>query len=106
MKPSGPHFVPAGGKGSYRELCKTDFKRAAWLAGRAAAGKTNADPQPEKQANADGNSVSTSKKKGKKKWTKRGKRGGKKNRKRPPTDGRSSGPPAQKRYKFGHHKKF
>ena len=60
-----------GGKGSYRELAKKDFKHAAWLAGK----RGGTSQQPKSPTNV------TSKGKNKKRrWTKRGKRGGKKKR--------------------------
>jgi ATP-dependent RNA helicase DDX5/DBP2 len=80
---AGPNTVPKGGKGSYRELCKQDFRRAAWLAGKASTKQTPNTTQAKEGADGVvGNAKQ--KKKGKKKGglkRPRGKRGGKKNRK-------------------------
>jgi len=80
---SRPDSVPTGGKGSYRELCKSDFKRAAWLAGKASIKKTQEIIKTEKEKRGkNGGDVKDGEKK-KKRGLKRprGKRGGKKNKK-------------------------
>jgi hypothetical protein len=77
----GPMTIPKGGKGSYRELCKQDFRRAAWLAGRAAS-KTAAEKVSREESSPGGEkevSAKPTKKNGMKRP--RGKRGGKKNKK-------------------------
>merc|ERR1711865_1192692 len=101
QKVNGPFTVPKGGKGSYRELCKTDFARAAWLAGKKGAKQEKGDDGKElsekdahqklrrqglKGGNTNGKigdgikKSNASKKKGGLKRP-RGKRGGKKNKK-------------------------
>ena len=101
QKVNGPFTVPKGGKGSYRELCKTDFARAAWLAGKKGAKQEKGDDGKElsekdayqklrrqglKGGNTNGKigdgikkSNASTKKGGLKRP--RGKRGGKKNKK-------------------------
>ena len=101
-----PDSVPSGGKGSYRELCKQDFKRAAWLAGKASAkrtqeinGKEQDQHRDQQQPHEGGGGAKKKKKKGGLKRP-RGRRGGKKNRK-----GGGGGPPhANKKQRFNNKK--